>query len=376
MNNVRPLSFFQGSLPTLLQGLVTPTPDIKKRVETDTKALMSSFGTLSSSSSSFSTPSWMIEADLVITRANREGFPLRLGAGGAGSVYLGFFLDMAVAKKVFHQDEDFDAREVELCFQLRHPNIIRLLGASAAVSDLPPCLYFELADGPSLKRVFSSAMPVPAELKMKISREIASGMTYLHSQNPIIIHRDLKPDNIMLTSGLQVKIIDFGLSVFVKASQSGKTNSKPGAGTEPYSSPEILLLNRTIDHKVDVWSFGMTLYELWSGIAPWRVPGRPGEMLFQSIPEALKEKERPFLDIGAIPAELKKMIAGCWNEDAKDRPEFVSLYRELCVSEFEEMSSHLKQLSLGNSSSSSSLQGLFFIFFALILNCELIVCLC
>ena len=65
-------------------------------------------------------------------------------------------------------------------------------------------------------------MPVPAELKMKISREIASGMTYLHSQNPIIIHRDLKPDNILLTSGLQVKIIDFGLSVFVKASQSGK----------------------------------------------------------------------------------------------------------------------------------------------------------
>ena len=196
---------------------------------------MSSIGTLSSSSSS--TPSWKIEADVVITRANREGFPLRLGAGGAGSVYLGFFLDMAVAKKVFHQDEDFDSREVELCFQLRHPNIIRLLGASAAASDLPPCLYLELADGPSLKRVFSSAMSVPAELKMKISREIASGMTYLHSQNPIIIHRDLKPDNIMLTSGLQVKIIDFGLSVFVKASANGKTNSKLGAGTEPSSPP-------------------------------------------------------------------------------------------------------------------------------------------
>ena len=62
------------------------------------------------------------------------------------------------------------------------------------------------------------------------------------------------------------------------------------------------------------------------------------------------------------------MIAGCWNEEAKDRPEFVSLYHELCVGEFEEMSSHLKQLSLGGSplnSSSSASQGLFF-FFALI----------
>ena len=178
----------------MLQGLVTPTSDMKKRVETDTKALMSSFGTLSSSSSSFSTPSWNIEASLIVTRANAAGFPHRLGAGGSGSVYLGFFLDLSVAQKVFHQAEDFDPREVEVCFQLRHPNIIRLLGASAAASDLPPCLYFELADGPSPRRVFSSAskMSVPSELKLKISREIASGMTYLHSQNPIIIHRDLK----------------------------------------------------------------------------------------------------------------------------------------------------------------------------------------
>ena len=85
---------------------------------------------------------------------------------------LSHFLDAGVAKKVFHQDDDFDSREVELCFQLRHPNIIRLLGASAASTELPPCLYFELVDGPSLKRVFSSSMTVPAELKMKISREI------------------------------------------------------------------------------------------------------------------------------------------------------------------------------------------------------------
>ena len=145
-----------------------------------------------------------------------------------------------------------------------------------------------------------------------------------------------------------------------------KTNSKLGAGTEPYSSPEILLLNKKIDHKVDVWSsFGMTLYELWSGIPPWRVPGNPGEMLFQSIPEALREKKRPYLEIALIPAELRKVIAGCWNEDANDRPEFVSLYRELCEGELQEMGSQLEQLSLGGLSTSSSL----------ILNCcELIVC--
>jgi len=70
---------------------------------------------------------------------------------------------------------------------------------------------------------------------------------------------------------------------------------------------------------------------------------------FKEFLRALKEKKRPFLDIGAIPAELKKMI-GCWNEEGKDRPEFVSLYRELCVREFEEMGSHPERLSLGGSS--------------------------
>ena len=160
---------------------------------------------LSKISTSYPDPAWSVDQALVVTRSNVEGFPMQLGRGGHGAVYLGYYLDVGVAKKVFHEDEGFDSREVDLCFELRHPNIIRLLGASAASAELPSCLYFELVEGPSLRRVFSSAMSVPAELKMKITREIASGMTYLHSQNPIIIHRDLKPDNILLTSGLQAK---------------------------------------------------------------------------------------------------------------------------------------------------------------------------
>ena len=129
-------------------------------------------------------------------------------------------------------------------------------------------------------------------------------MTYLHSQNPIIIHRDLKPDNVLLTSGLQAKIIDFGLSVFVKASASARQQSKV-VGTEVYSSPEVLL-NRKIDHKVDVWSFGMTLYELWSGIVPWRDPGNPTQNSVTNIAEALREKKRPFLNIGVIPRSCRR----------------------------------------------------------------------
>jgi len=170
-------------------------------------------------------------------------------------------------------------------------------------------------------------------------------MAYLHSQNPIIIHRDLKPDNILLTSGLQVKIIDFGLSVFVKASASAREHSKV-VGTEVYSSPEVL--NRKIDRKVDVWSFGMTLYELWSGVVPWRDP------VVTNITEAPKANQRPSLSSSAIPARLKKMIGGSWRDEAKNRPEFVAMCQYLCVDEFEEMGSHLQRLTLGSSSTTSS----------------------
>ena len=308
---------------------LSTSDNLKKQLEGDFKTIMSTIG------STPPDPAWFINPEFVVTKQDKRNAQIKLGDGGYGSVFLGQFLDVGVAKKTFHQDSDFDEREVELCFELRHPNIIRLLGASSAVSDLPPCLYFELVDGPSLRRVFSSSspVPVPSELKMKISREIASGMAYLHSQNPIIIHRDLKPDNILLTSGLQVKIIDFGLSVFVKASASARQHSKV-VGTEVYSSPEVLL-NRKIDHKVDVWSFGMTLYELWSGVVPWRDNGNSTMNSVTSVISAVMEQKRPFLDLPAIPAELKKMIGECWSEEAKDRPEFVAMYRDLSVDEFE-----------------------------------------
>jgi hypothetical protein len=341
------VEFAKGSLPSMVHNLST-TLEMKKQMEVDFRDLMSKIVSFTPS------PLWNIHGDLVLTKADKKGFPQKLGSGGYGTVYLSHFLDQAVAKKIFEGGDDFDPREVEVCFVLRHPNIVRLLGASA--SDDPPCLYFELSDGPSLRRVFSSSTSVPSELKTKISLEIASGMTYLHSQNPIIIHRDLKPDNILLTSSLQVKIIDFGLSVFHKASQSARTQTKAGAGTEAYSSPEVLL-NRKIDRQVDVWSFGMTLYELWSGIVPWRNPAKPSEIIITNIAEELREKRRPFLDIASIPAPLRKLIGLCWQEEPRMRPEFASIYCELSVSEFQQMESQLKSLSLNSSSPSTTTSG-------------------
>ena len=78
--------------------------------------------------------------------------------------------------------------------------------------------------------------------------------------------------------------------------------------------------------------------------------GNPTQNSVTNVMNALMEKKRPFLEISSISTELKTMIARCWKEEGKDRPEFVSLYRELCVREFEEMGSHPERLSLGGSS--------------------------
>ena len=104
--------------------------------------------------------------------------------------------------------------------------------------------------------------------------------------------------------------------MFVKASASARQHSKV-VGTEVYSSPEVLL-NRKIDHKVDVWSFAMTLYELWSGVVPWRETGNSSQPPITDTRHALVEKRRPFLDLPAIPVELKKMIGECWSDEGEE----------------------------------------------------------
>ena len=102
---------------------LSTTDSMKKQLETEFKAMMLSIGT------SQPTPPWSINGEFVITKLDKRGAQIKLGDGGYGSVLLGHFLDVGIAQKVFHKPNDFDEKEVDLCFELRHPNIIRLLGA-------------------------------------------------------------------------------------------------------------------------------------------------------------------------------------------------------------------------------------------------------
>ena len=121
-----------GALPVMIYNLST-TKEMKQQLEPEFRTWMANVGT------SQPEPAWFINGEFVVTKLDKWGAQIKLGNGGSGEVLLSYFLDAGVAKKKFHQDEDLTRRKLS-CAQLRHPNIIRLLGASAASYELPALL--------------------------------------------------------------------------------------------------------------------------------------------------------------------------------------------------------------------------------------------
>eukprot|EP01127_Copromyxa_protea_P013441 TRINITY_DN3625_c0_g1_i1.p1 TRINITY_DN3625_c0_g1~~TRINITY_DN3625_c0_g1_i1.p1 ORF type:complete len:1179 (-),score=173.74 TRINITY_DN3625_c0_g1_i1:31-3567(-) len=204
-----------------------------------------------------------------------------LGVGGFATVSRGVLPDgTGVAIKKITEDQlrvrqnpavlsEYEAefrREVWLMSGMDHPNILKLLG----ICTTPLCMILELASGGDLHAWVNSTNNVPTEenfwLREELARDIALGMEFLHSMSPPIIHRDLKSPNVLLVmdplkARLVAKIADFGLSrgLAWSATLEGKVVDNP-----TWLAPEILM-NLPYTEKVDVYSFGVIVWELSSG---------------------------------------------------------------------------------------------------------------
>ena len=161
----------------------------------------------------------------------------QLGEGGFGTVYEGTVAGQHVALKQLTSSaarihENF-RKELDVMCELRHPNIVLLLGAVVQPDQL--CLVMELCQGGSLTSLLRQR-----ELKINevisISRQVALAMNWLHSKDPPILHLDLKPANILLSDldKLQVKVSDFGLA------RSAKSDSRSIVGTRRFMAPEMM----------------------------------------------------------------------------------------------------------------------------------------
>lgn len=188
-----------------------------------------------------------------------------LGRGAMGTVYLGHdeVLDRDVAIKVVNDpklDEKGKARmlrEARLAGQLNHPNIVAI--HDAGETDGIPYIVMEFVEG----RPIYDDPPQAIDEILHVAGQLCEALAHAHEHG--VVHRDLKPENILLTSDGSIKLTDFGLAT----SASSRISSDGAvAGTVYYLAPEILK-GEGADHRADLYSLGVLLYEWCTGQMPF-----------------------------------------------------------------------------------------------------------
>ena len=203
-----------------------------------------------------------------------------LGKGGMGEVYLAqdTTLDRKVALKFLAEalQQDTNARlrflrEAKAAASLDHPYICKIYAVGEEKEK--SFIAMEYVQGATLKDSLAKG-PVKLKEALKTAVEIAEALEEAHKKK--IVHRDIKPSNIMLTGTGHVKMMDFGLAKYLPASEDEEqeqttdlTQEGSALGTVPYMSPEQVR-GQPVDTRSDIFSFGVLLYELLTGVNPFR----------------------------------------------------------------------------------------------------------
>ncbi|PAN03680.1 hypothetical protein PAHAL_1G015000 [Panicum hallii] len=238
----------------------------------------------------------------------------KVASGSNGDLYRGSYCSQDVAIKVVRPERisadmyrDF-AQEVYIMRKVRHRNVVQFIGACTR----QPNLYIvtDFMSGGSVYDYLhkkNSTFKLPEILKVAI--DISKGMNYLHQNN--IIHRDLKTANLLMDENRVVKVADFGVAR-VK-DQSGVMTAE--TGTYRWMAPEVIE-HKPYDHKADVFSFAIVLWELLTGKIPY-------EYLtpLQAAIGVVQKGIRPTIPKDTHP-KLIKLLQKCWHRDPAERPDF------------------------------------------------------
>jgi len=206
---------------------------------------------------------------------------------------------------------------VEVLRLVRHERIVHFLGFVHEPAQL--CLVFELCVGSCaqlLRCVRRELASVTLRVLLGMARDAAEAVHYLHRQRPPILHRDLKADNLLLTKDFRVKLTDFGLSRTYEDQQKMTV-----CGTPCWVAPEIFL-ERPYDEKVDVYSLGILLWEIFSAQKPY------DDQDCAQLPQLVSSGLRP-APLAHCPEELGDLMSKCWADDPARRPGFAAVCRRL-----------------------------------------------
>ena len=251
-----------------------------------------------------------------------------IGEGGMGQVYqatdtkLNRQVALKILPEAFATDPDRLARfqrEAQVLASLNHPNIAQIHGIEE--DEGTRALVLELVEGPTLAERIKQG-PIPLDEALPIAKQIAEALEAAHEAG--VIHRDLKPANIKVKDDGTVKVLDFGLAKALDPSPEGDPSRSPTLtaaatqmgvimGTAAYMSPEQAR-GKTVDRRADIWSFGVVLYEMLTGVRPFR-----GEDVSLTLASVMKSDVDVKTLPPALPETLRTVLRRCLEKDPLQR---------------------------------------------------------
>ncbi len=250
-----------------------------------------------------------------------------IGRGGMGTVYRArdTVIGRDVAIKVIAEHVASHPNVKERLYQeatsagrLSHEHIMTIFDVGE--KDGQPYLVMELLDGIDLRSASDGGRRMSFDRKLEIALQICRGLAYAHARG--VVHRDIKPENIRILSTGRLKILDFGIA---RIESETRTMTHSSIGTPRYMSPEQVR-GKEIDHRTDIFSFGVVLYELLSGINPF-----DGTHVTAVIYKILHEEPEPVtVDDEELSADMQRIVARCLEKEVDERyPDFTTVIRDL-----------------------------------------------